>query len=621
MSQELEVNSVLLNKYRIESKLGQGGFGAVYLATDIALGRKVAIKTISPRHSLSNTPDNYSVFAEYLERFQREAMVSAFFTQNRNIIVVYGLERQTDSYYLVLEYLEGGSLSQLLKEPISIERACAITLDICNALRDIHAHSAEIVHRDLKPANILLRPNGEAVVADFGIAQVGQLSERTNSPSTHPGSPAYRSPEQANQFYYLTPASDLYSLGLILYEMLTGKLYARVKTLPPSELNPAIPAWLDKLVIKLLQKNPTERYQTANEVSAVIRQHQNSLNDKTSIAQNNFGFSNDEVTLPVETTAKPDGGEPTTILHDRTQAGPTFELGTPTVLASFPTTTASQAALAKKPAGQIWWIAGAVAGLILTLTLIFLVLSSSNNNSGQNLGQVATATVLPATTQAPFTPTAVPTTVPVATTAPTRQPTAIPTATVAEMSEKLIDFVKEVDENKRLILGPRSATLTQQPNGAAAIYSTNADFTNFVIEAKFYNAVSPVVGRAQDWDYGFFFRLTDTKFYYLYVTPKRHWNLVAQEDINGRTKFDIIAEGEAPRLDVTEAGVNKLRLLVSGNQGVFYINENFVSELKLDKITEAGSVGVGTGITKNTINGTYSPNIVNYENLLIYELD
>ncbi|MEI6044532.1 MAG: serine hydrolase [Chloroflexota bacterium] len=274
MGKQIEVGAILLGKYRIEATLGQGGFGLVYKATDILLSRTVAIKTLSQSQTTLEDRLGEGTFDSYLARFRREATVSAFFTQNRNIITVYGLEQDDENFYLVLEYLEGGSLADLLKNSplLPIKQACQIVLDICNALTEIHQHPMDIVHRDLKPGNILLRKNGQAVVADFGIAQVGQESERTTyANQRHPGSPAYKSPEQAGGYNYLTPASDLYSLGLILYQMVTGRLYAKVRKFPTNQFNGQIPNWLDEVLFKLLQEKPEERYQEAEEIAKIIQ--------------------------------------------------------------------------------------------------------------------------------------------------------------------------------------------------------------------------------------------------------------------------------------------------------------------------------------------------------------
>jgi branched-chain amino acid transport system substrate-binding protein len=273
----LQPGDEILSKYRIDALINSGGFGLVYKATDLSLGRTVAIKTLLQGATTVDNRYGIGTYDEYLERFRREAQISSFFTDNPYIITVYGLERdQEQNHYLILEYLPGGSLADLIKRSgaLKVEQACAIALDVCNALAAIHNHPTDIVHRDLKPGNILLRTNGRAIVADFGVAQIGHESHRTivGGQQRHPGSPPYKSPEQASGYDYLTPASDLYTLGLVFYEMLTGKLFAKFRRLPPSVENPAIPAWLDAIVVKLLARDPEARYQQAEEVAQAINE-------------------------------------------------------------------------------------------------------------------------------------------------------------------------------------------------------------------------------------------------------------------------------------------------------------------------------------------------------------
>jgi len=284
MNNHNKIHRFVAGKYQLEGEIGRGGLGTVYLATDLRLKRQVAIKTL--RYSRDNFSSHQTpgTFEEYLARFEREAAISSYFTANPYIVTVYGLEQdEQNNYYLVMEYFEGGSLADLLKKEgrLSIEKASNIAQNICEALADIHRHPADIVHRDLKPANILLRANGQAVVADFGVAQVGHESGRgqDNKPN-HPGSQPYMSPEQRNSLAYLTPASDLYSLGLLLYEMLVGKLYSKVRILPPSRENPLVPGWLDTLFTRLLEEDPAKRYQQAEEVAQIIREGLTNLKEE-----------------------------------------------------------------------------------------------------------------------------------------------------------------------------------------------------------------------------------------------------------------------------------------------------------------------------------------------------
>ena len=301
MNTQLEAGTILLNKYRVEAAIGQGGFGVVYKATDTLLKRTLAIKTLVHDKTDPAATTDDEVFVEFLDRFRREAEVSSFFTANPNIITVYGLEQDgKENYFLLLEYLDGGSLDNLIQDQgrLSVAQTCSIALDLAHALADIHNHPADIVHRDIKPSNVLLRSKGMAVLADFGIAQVGHDSHRTvmgntARPLRHPGSGPYRSPEQADRYDYLTPASDLYSLGLVIYEMLTGRMYVKQPKLPPSQFNREIPLWLDGIVIKLLQKKLEDRYHTAEE-----------LRDDIQAGLAGFGVKNDNsTTAPVRQTA------------------------------------------------------------------------------------------------------------------------------------------------------------------------------------------------------------------------------------------------------------------------------------------------------------------------------
>lgn len=271
----LTVNSLILDRYQIEDVIAEGGFGVVYQAKDLETEQSVAIKALRKDRS----------DREYLERFRLEFFISKFFIDSPHIIKVNDMGQDKDNWYLVLDYLAGGSLADLiqLKAPLPTQQACRITLDICHGLQDLHSHKLDIVHRDLKPSNILLRANGQAIIADFGIAQISNLSQRTNLQNQQPHihTPAYSSPEQkdTNHPSYLTPASDLYSLGLILYELLTGQRFVRSRQLPPSKLTPQIPLWLDQIVVKLLKEKPAERYQEAAKVAQDIRAGLSTLSD------------------------------------------------------------------------------------------------------------------------------------------------------------------------------------------------------------------------------------------------------------------------------------------------------------------------------------------------------
>jgi hypothetical protein len=170
-----------------------------------------------------------------------------------------------------MEYVGGESLKKMLKKgkTLPVKRAVEITLDICHAIAEMAQH--DIVHRDIKPANILLTPDGAAKLTDFGVAQVGDASHRSKPGSrSHPGTPRYMSPEQENSGGYLDQRSDLYSLGLVLYEMLTGQNYKSIRK-PVRQLNSKVPRALERVLQKVLQQDPAQRYQTAVEFEQALR--------------------------------------------------------------------------------------------------------------------------------------------------------------------------------------------------------------------------------------------------------------------------------------------------------------------------------------------------------------
>jgi serine/threonine protein kinase len=254
-------SSLFAGRYRIERVIGQGAFGRVYLAFDTRLRRNVAIKELlAARH----TTEGF-LYEQYLERFQREARAAGV-VQHPNIVAVRELAIDADeNHYLMMEYVDGTDLRDLLAHvgTLPVERAISITLEVARALEAVHEQ--DIVHRDLKPANIMLTRRGVTKVADFGVAQVGSESHRTQIGANHPGTPIYMSPEQASSTGYLDGRSDLYSLGLILYEMLVGEPYAR-KRQPLSGVRPDLSPQLVAIADKLMAKEADARYQHAGEV-------------------------------------------------------------------------------------------------------------------------------------------------------------------------------------------------------------------------------------------------------------------------------------------------------------------------------------------------------------------
>lgn len=256
------------NRYRIVRPLGAGGMAEVYLAHDNVLERDVALKVMSGR---------YAGDEEFVERFKREAQ-SAAVLSHPNIVSIYDRgESEDGTYYIAMEYLCGGTLKDRIMKRGALppRTAAAVALQIAEALQA--AHEAEVVHRDIKPHNVLVTEAGNVKVGDFGIARAASSSTMTRTGSIL-GTAHYISPEQA-MGEPVGQESDLYSLGVVLFEMLTGTLPYDAETsigiamkhvnghlVPPKELNPEIPKGMNAVVMRLLEKNSKDRYANAEEL-------------------------------------------------------------------------------------------------------------------------------------------------------------------------------------------------------------------------------------------------------------------------------------------------------------------------------------------------------------------
>jgi beta-lactam-binding protein with PASTA domain len=266
----LQEGVVLDGRYTLEHRLGAGGMADVWRAEDAELGRPVALKVLH---------ENFARDTEFVERFRREASAAAGL-HHPNLVGVFDRGEVEDTYYIAMEYVDGSSLRDLIGRGITIEEAIEVTRQVLAGAQ--FAHSRGVVHRDLKPLNVLIDREGRIRVTDFGIARAGG-SEITRTGSVM-GTAQYLSPEQA-QGMDVTPAADIYSIGVMLFEMLTGRVpfdgdsavavaMKQVSEPPPapSSINPAVTPALDAVVLKALAKDPAERYDSAADMLAALDQ-------------------------------------------------------------------------------------------------------------------------------------------------------------------------------------------------------------------------------------------------------------------------------------------------------------------------------------------------------------
>ena len=260
--------TVLAERYRLNDHLARGGMADVYSATDELLGREVAVKML---HA------NYATDDAFVQRFRREAQAAANLT-HPNIVSIYDTGKDDGNYFIVMELVEGKTLRDVLRAegPLLPRRAAEIASEVAAALAV--AARGGLAHRDVKPGNILLTETGSVKVTDFGIARAWDDSEELTRTGAVIGTATYFSPEQA-QGRLADGRSDIYALGVVLFEMLAGRppfsgetpvsvAYQHVSEAAtvPSSTNPDVPPELDAIVMRALEKDPTNRYQTAEEM-------------------------------------------------------------------------------------------------------------------------------------------------------------------------------------------------------------------------------------------------------------------------------------------------------------------------------------------------------------------
>ncbi|MET0832469.1 MAG: Stk1 family PASTA domain-containing Ser/Thr kinase [Actinomycetota bacterium] len=393
---------VLLDRYEVGRLLGAGGMAEVFEGRDRLLARRVAIKVLQAQFARDPS---------FLIRFKREAQAAASLS-HPNIVGVYDTGTEDGTHFIVMEYVEGRTLKDVIRAegPLYPERAAEVCADVCSAL--IAAHARGLIHRDIKPGNVMLTPEGKVKVMDFGIARA-TTSETITQTAAVVGTAQYISPEQA-QGQTVDYRSDLYSVGCCLYEMLTGTVpftgatpvaiayrHVREDPTPPRMLNPDVPAPLEAITLKAMSKLPDNRYQTAAEMHDDLERFRNGQ--------------------PVHATPLMDAAAATQAIPRDGGADPTAMLGT---------VPADRAARYAEPEEEerrtsVGWIVVSLLALVVVGLAAFFI-TRAVTGTGDGTETTLAPTTVPPTTAAP---TSAPTTAPPTTAPPTTKPptTAPPT--------------------------------------------------------------------------------------------------------------------------------------------------------------------------------------------------
>lgn len=558
---------ILNGRYRMERQVGSGGFAEVYLATDLGpLGRQVAVKLLHA-HLVQQR--------DFLARFKQEAAMLAQL-KHPHILDVYDFGEAGGTIYLVMPYIAGGTLDNLLRtarylEPMRVSRYLQ---QIASALD--YAHSRRIIHRDLKPGNFLLDEGDSIQLSDFGIAKLLQEATQAYSGIGVLGTLPYMAPESFRG--QTGPAIDIYALGCIVFQLLTGAtpftgtteqvMYAHSFEPIPSLVERSqgrIPPALGPVIARALAKRPEDRYATAGEFAqafdAVVR--------GTPVAQ--------EYAQPPAYGQPPaTGAVPPTSFQS---APPTYIPPQPMPLAAPPMTTSAYNAptqfgapaqpgygapvppiVAPPTYGQppyaqaprsgrsrlVWWLAGGASAAVVACLALILIVALVIQPRTPEAQAKSTATALA--------------------------------------------------KDARVVFGPQNGAIKHDPSDSfiETVAAENVSLSDLTIEATFFN---PYAASTADWDYGFIFRSTTNGAQYrLIVESSGDWSIELVLDKTTGESNQTVGSGKLTNLTTASQTQNRLVLTVKGDTAYLFVNDTYIATANVGALREAGKVSIATGI-------------------------
>lgn len=569
-----------IGQYQIEEQIGQGGMATVYKAYQPSINRHVAVKIL---------PSQYAQDPSFLKRFEQEAKAIAAL-EHPHILPVYDFGTQDGLTYMVMRYIKWGTLSKFMGQPLAPERIVTLIGDVASALD--YAHKQGVVHRDIKPSNVLIDNNGEALLTDFGIAKMmaGSGATQLTGAGSVLGTPAYMSPEQAKG-EHIDGRTDIYSLGVVLYELLTGQQPYQAETpvalvlkhlteplTAPRVVKPDVPDPLERVVVKAMAKDPSERYQTAGEFQRALQQALREIESGVKTAN-----------IPISTTTQ-----------------------TKTVTGAVPA--------APKSGGKIgpWLIGGGIAMALLCVLggglLLFGLMASSGDSRGGTpaagsptsvaIGIDKTATPTATPTAPEPTPTATPEEsepdpTPTKNNLPTLEP--INLADIPGLNEQILledDFSSNANDwptgeqsdeygitNTEFVDG--RYRMTQEAKQGVFVWNdlTQIDYDNFVFSVE----ATPVEQQVADtFAYGITFRenVDDAEYYAFEISADGSFTVNLRHNEEWKTLVDW-TESAA----INRGSTNQLAVKAVGPSLTFYINGHEVAAVEDDTL-DTGAIGV-----------------------------